>query len=119
METKLVENLILANRMLDEARLAVPFGHVSARVGEDRFLISRAVPPALVTERDMLLVDLNGKVLEGEGRWHGESWIHICIYRTRPEVNGVVHTHSLYVTSLATAERTFVPATIFGMTFAG
>ena len=118
-ETTLVSNLILANQILDEARLAVPFGHVSARVGKDRFLISRAIPPAAVTEKDMLLVDLNGNVLEGEGRWHGESWIHICIYRMRPEMSGVVHTHSLYVTALATAEKTFIPATLFGITFAG
>jgi ribulose-5-phosphate 4-epimerase/fuculose-1-phosphate aldolase len=120
MESILVDKLILANRILDEAELTIPFGHASARLpGQDLFLISRAIPPALVTEKDILVVDLKGKILEGEGRWHGESWIHICIYRMRPEIEGAVHTHSLHVTALATAEVSFVPATIFGMTFAG
>lgn len=120
MESILVDKLVLANRILDEAQLTVPFGHASARLpGKDLFLISRAIPPALVTDKDILVVDLNGKILEGEGRWHGESWIHICIYRMRPEIEGAVHTHSLHVTALATAEVSFVPATIFGMTFAG
>ncbi|MGH7772375.1 MAG: class II aldolase/adducin family protein, partial [Candidatus Binatia bacterium] len=69
MEKALVENLVLANKILDEANLTVPFGHVSVRIpGMDRFLISRAVAPGAVTERDILLVDLAGKVLEGEGR---------------------------------------------------
>lgn len=120
MESILVDKLILANRILDEAELTVPFGHASVRLpGQDLFLISRAIPPALVTDKDILVVDLKGNILEGEGRWHGESWIHICIYRMRPEIEGAVHTHSLHVTALATAEVSFVPATIFGMTFAG
>jgi len=66
----------------------------------------------------MLLVDFSGKVLEGQGKWHGETWIHICVYRARPEINGVVHTHSLYVTALSTAETSFIPATVFGTAFA-
>lgn len=120
MESALVDKLILANRILDEARLTVPFGHASVRLpGREIFLISRAIPPAVVAEKDILVVDLKGNVLEGEGRWHGESWIHICIYRMRPEIEGAVHTHSLHVTALATAEVSFIPATIFGMTFAG
>ena len=120
MDTGLAEQLVLANFILDETGLTVPFGHVSVRIpGTDRFLISRAIAPGLVKDGDLLVVDLDGKVLEGKGKWHGESWIHICIYRTRPEVNGVVHTHSLYVTALATAEGTFLPGTVFGFPFAG
>lgn len=119
MENALVENLIVANKILDKAELAVPFGHVSVRIpGTDRLLIPRAIAPGAVTEKDILVVNLQGKILEGSGKWHGESWIHICIYRARPEINGVVHTHSLYVTALATAETGFIPATIFGTSFA-
>jgi L-ribulose-5-phosphate 4-epimerase len=115
-----VADLVLANRILDAAELTVPFGHVSVRLaGEKRFLIARAIAPVEVTESDILVVDLDGNILEGRGKWHGETWIHICIYRRRPEVNAAVHTHSLYVTALATAEATFIPATVFGMSFAG
>jgi L-ribulose-5-phosphate 4-epimerase len=118
MEEALIENLVVANKILDKAELTVPFGHVSVRIpGTDRFLISRAIAPSLVQADDMLLVDLQGKILEGSGKWHGETWIHICVYRKRPEINGVVHTHSLYVTALATAETGFIPATIFGTAF--
>lgn len=68
MEAALLEELILANRVLNQAGLAVPFGHVSARItGTDRFLISRAVAPGSVRENDILMVNLEGKVLEGAG----------------------------------------------------
>ena len=120
MDTGLRQQLVLANLILDETGLTVPFGHVSVRVpGTDRFLISRAIAPGLVKDEDILVVDLDGRVLEGKGKWHGESWIHICVYQTRPEVNGIVHTHSLYVTALATTEGTFLPGTVFGFPFAG
>ena len=119
-EQSLIEKLVVANKILDKAELTVPFGHVSARIpGADQLLISRAIAPAMVTEQDMLVVDFNGKILEGDGKWHGETWIHICLYRARPEINGVVHTHSLYVTALSTAEASFIPATVFGTAFAG
>ena len=108
-----------ANKILDKAELTVPFGHVSARIpGTDRLLISRAIAPGMVMENDLLVVDFEGKIFEGEGKWHGETWIHICVYRARPEINGVVHTHSLYVTALSTAETSFIPATVFGTAFA-
>ena len=120
MDSELRENLILANKILDKTGLTVPFGHVSVRVpGSDRLLISRAIAPGLVKDEDLLLVDFDGKVLDGKGKWHGETWIHICIYQSRPDVNGIVHTHSLYVTSLATAEATYLPGTVFGFPFAG
>ena len=119
MENSLADDLVTANKILDRAELAVPFGHVSVRIPQtDRFLISRAIAPGVVTDSDILVVNLQGKILEGTGKWHGESWIHICLYRARPEINGVVHTHSLYVTALATAEAGFIPATIFGTAFA-
>ncbi len=120
MDSETRQNLVLANRILDKNGLTVPFGHVSVREpGSDRLLISRAIAPGLVKDDDLLVVDFDGKVLEGKGKWHGETWIHICIYKNRPDVNGIVHTHSLYVTSLATAEATYLPGTVFGFPFAG
>ena len=119
MDSKMREQLVLANRILDKTGLTVPFGHVSVRdPGSDRLLISRAIAPGLVNDDDLLVVDFDGRVLHGKGKWHGETWIHICIYQNRPDVNGIVHTHSLYVTSLATAEATYLPGTVFGFPFA-
>ncbi|MBE3582389.1 MAG: class II aldolase/adducin family protein [Thermoanaerobacteraceae bacterium] len=56
-----------------------------------------------VEEKDFLLVDLEGNILEGQGRPSKEIRFHLGIYRERPEVNAVIHGHSPYATAYATA----------------
>ena len=50
---------------------------------------------------DMVIVDLNGNKLEGRLNGSVDTPTHLYIYRHRPDVNGVVHTHSNYATSFA------------------
>jgi len=49
----------------------------------------------------MVVVDLNGKVIEGNLKVSSDTASHLYIYRNRPDVNGVVHTHSAYATAFA------------------
>jgi len=56
-----------------------------------------------VEERDFLLVDLEGKILDGQGHPSKEIRFHLGIYRERPDVNAVIHGHSPYATAYATA----------------
>jgi L-ribulose-5-phosphate 4-epimerase len=76
------------------------WGHVTARVpGTDTFWMK---PAGLGLEEirpdDLLLVDLDGKVLRGRRPRHSEVFIHAEILRARPEVGSVVHTHPLHAT---------------------
>ncbi|MGI6451055.1 MAG: class II aldolase/adducin family protein [Desulfitobacteriia bacterium] len=57
-----------------------------------------------VVESDFLLVDLDGNVLDGEGRPSKEVRFHCGIYKNRPEVNAIVHGHSAYATAYVTAK---------------
>jgi ribulose-5-phosphate 4-epimerase/fuculose-1-phosphate aldolase len=70
-------------------------GHVSARVpGKDQLYIqSRTQSRAEVTPDSVLLVDLDGNVLEGDDRPPSELVIHTEIYRARPDVGAVIHNH--------------------------
>jgi ribulose-5-phosphate 4-epimerase/fuculose-1-phosphate aldolase len=70
-------------------------GHVSARVpGHDALLIQvRDDSRAEVTPEGMLLVDFDGKVLEGKGKPPSETVIHTEILRARPDVQSVLHCH--------------------------
>ncbi len=84
-----------ATRMLVEERILDYSGHVSIRIpDQDAFVIqigshSRAeVDPA-----SMLVVDFDGKVLEGDGQPPSEIPIHIEILKARPDVNAVLHSH--------------------------
>jgi L-ribulose-5-phosphate 4-epimerase len=49
----------------------------------------------------MVVVDLEGKVVEGNLKVSSDTASHLYIYRNRPDVNGVVHTHSAYATAFA------------------
>lgn len=95
--TELVEDLVMANRILAHQGVVDGFGHVSVRHPEDpsRFLLSRSMAPALVRAGDILLFDLEGDPLaEDAPRVYLERFIHSEIYRSRPDVQSVVHSHS-------------------------
>jgi ribulose-5-phosphate 4-epimerase/fuculose-1-phosphate aldolase len=89
------EDVATANRIAHAAGLVTAFGHVSARVpGTDRFLIPPRTSPLLADPAHLLMMDLDGRVLEGEGLPNSEVWIHARIYAARPDVGGVAHVHS-------------------------
>lgn len=58
-----------------------------------------------MTPDDMVVVDLDGKVVEGALRPSSDTPTHVEIYRAWPEIGSVVHTHSSYATSWAQAGR--------------
>src|SRR5262249_941693 len=73
------------------------FGHVSVRHDRDpnRFLMSRSLAPELVTAADIIEFDLNCNPVNAQGRTlYQERFIHGEIYRARPDVKAVVHTHT-------------------------
>ncbi len=89
-----------ASRILSAEGILDAFGHVSRRSPEhaDRFLISRSLAPAMVTMADVLELDLTGApVSEPLARVFLERFIHSEIYRHRPDVQAVVHSHALAV----------------------
>lgn len=89
-----------ANRILAHLGILDAYGHVSARLpGQaDRFLISRSLAPALVTADDLMELDLDGTPVGDDARKpYLERFIHSAIYRTRPDVQAIVHSHSLSV----------------------
>jgi L-ribulose-5-phosphate 4-epimerase len=53
----------------------------------------------------MIVMDLHGKIVEGSLKPSSDAASHLFIYRNRPEVNGVVHTHSRYATAFAAVGR--------------
>jgi HCOMODA/2-hydroxy-3-carboxy-muconic semialdehyde decarboxylase len=94
----LIDDVVVANRILAAQEIVDAFGHVSVRTapGAGRYLISRSVAPAQVTAADILELDLDSKpVAAGEKRAsYRERFIHGEIYRTRPDVMSIVHCHA-------------------------
>ena len=62
-----------------------------------------------LTPENMVVVDLEGKVIEGDYKPSSDTAAHLYIYRRRLEINGVVHTHSPFATAFAAAGKPIPP----------
>jgi len=96
----LAEDLAVAYRTLADHGVIDAYGHVSVRSDRDpaRYLLARSLAPELVTPADLIEYDLDSNPLDARGRESvRERFIHGEIYRERPEINAVVHTHSATV----------------------
>jgi L-ribulose-5-phosphate 4-epimerase len=62
-----------------------------------------------LTPESMVVVDLDGKVVEGKYKPSSDTFAHVYVYRQREDVNGVVHTHSTFATAWAAAGRPIPP----------
>jgi len=93
----LIEDLVIANHILYDQGVVDAFGHISARHDKDpnRYFMSRSMAPALVTAEDILEYDLESTPIDQRGRAvYLERFIHGEIYKLRPDVRAIVHSHS-------------------------
>lgn len=120
-EKAMKEKLAVAHRILAGAgHDDWIWGHASVRVpGTDTFWMK---PSGLgleeITADSLILVDLEGNVIGGSGLpRHSEYPIHSEIYRARPDVNCVIHTHPTYATMLTATKQMILPLTHDGALF--
>ena len=104
-DNALKEDIVTAYKILVNEGILDSFGHVSARSSKNPnvFLIPRAMPPALVTTNDILEVNVaDSQPIDPKGRRvNGERYIHGEIYKARPDVKAVIHSHSQAVIPLS------------------
>ena len=96
-DAAVLADLAAASRVLAAQGVVDGFGHVSMRhPGSDaRYLMSRSLAPALVTPDDIIEYDLNSQACNAAGRASFlERFIHGAVYKARPDVMAVVHSHS-------------------------
>ena len=95
------------------------WGHMSARQpGADRFWMKpKSLGLEEIQDDDPVLVDLDGKQLAGHRRRHGEWPIHSEVYRRRPDVGAVIHTHPTLTTVFGSTEHELEPITHEGSLF--
>jgi L-ribulose-5-phosphate 4-epimerase len=88
-------------------------GNVSGRDPETGFVVIKpsGVPYDKLTPENMVVVNLDGKVVEGKLIPSSDTFAHIYVYRYRPDVNGMVHTHSTFATAWAAVGRP-IPAVL-------
>jgi L-ribulose-5-phosphate 4-epimerase len=114
-ERELRQQLVDASRVLFRLHLVDYMGHCSARIpGTDHVLIKpRHSLQIRAQDRlrpsDMTVIDLAGNHVSGPHPAPGERFIHTCIYRARPEVQAVVHTHQPMATVMGIGGAPILP----------
>jgi ribulose-5-phosphate 4-epimerase/fuculose-1-phosphate aldolase len=101
-------------RIIAKLGLADYLGHVSARIPGTNYVLIKAsgllMGNLLHTTPDrVVMVDIEGELVEGLYRQPNETRLHTEIYRKRPDVMGIVHDHQHYATSLAAAGKPVLP----------
>ncbi len=89
-------------------------GNISARLGENRFLITPSgVCKGTLTENDLIVIDSNGNVLDPpDKKPSSEVHMHLTVYRERPEINSVCHAHPPYSTAFAVTGQALTQAVL-------
>lgn len=111
-KSSLAEEIVLVcRRLYEKGLIAGADGNVSAR---DPALGHILITPSgahkgFLEESDLLTIDLDGRVLAGEGRPSSEVSLHLGIYRSDPSTNAIVHTHPPWTMGLSLSGRGMLP----------
>lgn len=109
---QLKDKVFKANMALVRHGLVIfTWGNVSAIDPESRLVVIKpsGVSYDEMTADDMVVVDLDGNVVEGHLNPSSDTPTHLALYRAWPEIGGIVHTHSTYATAWAQAGKS-IPA---------
>jgi L-fuculose-phosphate aldolase len=105
----LKQQLALAGKVLvAEGQDDFTRGHISFRLPEDAnlfFMKAHSIGLDEITMQNILTIDLEGNVVAGTARRHSEVYIHSEIFKARPDVNCVIHTHPTYSIALSATGR--------------
>jgi HCOMODA/2-hydroxy-3-carboxy-muconic semialdehyde decarboxylase len=104
----LLDELVLANKILFAQKVVDAFGHISVRhdkYPKNRYLMARHLPPGMVTAADIVTFDLESNPLtHADKAQYSERFIHGEIYKARPDVVSVVHCHARPLIPFGTAK---------------
>jgi len=110
--TQRKQNLVYASKALAmEGQGDIIWGHVSIRIPEQNAFLMKPHEMGLgeITLDDVITVDMDGNKIGGHRKRHGEWPIHSEIYRRRPEITCVVHTHPPFATTFSALDQKLLP----------
>jgi len=103
---KILKDLVDASHSVNDKDLTPgKSGNISCRFYEDGIskvaITKSGISKGMVGIDDIMIVDMGGNVLEGEGKPSSETFLHLEIYNKRKDINAVVHTHSPYASGFS------------------
>ncbi|MCY0867712.1 MAG: class II aldolase/adducin family protein [Desulfurococcus sp.] len=110
--TDLKARIVEVARLLEEKNLNHGrSGNISMRVPDSNHVL--ITPSGLVKSRlntdDIVVIDTEGRVVEGRWKPSSEVNMHLAIYKARNDVNAIIHAHTVYSTVLAVARKPLPP----------
>ncbi len=79
-------------------------GNISARLGKNRILLTgKGISKGFMKTKDLSIVDMDGQTISGNSKPSTEIFLHLQIYKDRPDVQSVCHAHPPYATGFAVA----------------
>jgi L-ribulose-5-phosphate 4-epimerase len=95
-------------------------GNVSVRASSEHIAITpRGMPYDEMTAEDMVIIDLNGAVIEGSHKPSSEMPMHMAVYSNMPHVNAVIHSHSPYALAFAVVGKSIPIISTEGLAVSG
>ncbi|MBM4262974.1 MAG: class II aldolase/adducin family protein [Deltaproteobacteria bacterium] len=117
---QLKSDVISACRILSEQKLVEGFGHVSARIPDsDRFIMTPRISLELVQADELLVMNLEGEIVEGSATPPFEAWLHTAIMKTKPRLNAITRIHARKANIFSVTDRRLEPVHNHGSFFAG
>jgi ribulose-5-phosphate 4-epimerase/fuculose-1-phosphate aldolase len=117
-----IQDLVVANRILAREDVVDAYGHVSVRNPDNpkHFFISRSLSPELVEREDIVELGLDGQPVRDEKRaLYLERFIHAAIFAARPDIQSVVHAHAEDILPFGIAQATPLRPVIHSGSFIG
>lgn len=110
-----IEELVVATKILVNEGIMDVFGHISVRDPEDptKFLLPQKLAPNCITEADIQVLSLDGETTDNRPSYL-ERYIHSEVYKARPDVMCVLHTHSPAVLPYSFIDLPLRPVTHMG-----
>jgi ribulose-5-phosphate 4-epimerase/fuculose-1-phosphate aldolase len=118
----LLQDLVIANRILAKEDVVDAYGHISLRHPEkpNHFFISRSLAPELIERDDIVELGLDGQPVRDETRpLYLERFIHAAIFEARPDIHAVVHAHAEDTLPFGVAQATPLRPVIHSGSFIG
>jgi L-fuculose-phosphate aldolase len=98
------EIVIAGKRIYSRGYVASNDGNISTRVSKNKILITpTCVSKGFMKADDLIVVDLEGNLIEGKKKQSSEANMHLQIYKARPDILSICHTHAPYATGFAVA----------------
>lgn len=114
------KDLITAGRILSSEGLVRGFGHVSARIPDtDLFLLTPRVSLALVREKDLLVLNLKGEIVEGKLPAPFEAALHTALFNGREDVHAIARFHARTANKFSVTDKKIEPVHAHGSYFMG